>query len=144
MNCHPDRSVAKWRDLLFTRPASNSPGSTFVHRQRPDLPGQVAKKMNSYQSSRRGSDGCPTFASAYVGRKWHFSNAFPKPARKSPGGKEARVGLRPSSSTHVRRGERGAPVTDAHPTQPEALLFIGSEPGFPATQHWTARVCAFQ
>src|ERR1700722_3626924 len=27
MNCHPDRSVAKWRDPRLTRPASNTNGS---------------------------------------------------------------------------------------------------------------------
>src|SRR5580698_7881091 len=27
-NCHPDRSVAKWRDLLFFQPATKLTGST--------------------------------------------------------------------------------------------------------------------
>ena len=30
MNCHPDRSAAKWRDLRLTHPASNTNGSTTL------------------------------------------------------------------------------------------------------------------
>src|ERR1700678_2778578 len=30
MNCHPDRSVAKWRDLLFSPPASKANGSAAL------------------------------------------------------------------------------------------------------------------
>src|ERR1700722_9048203 len=36
-NCHPDRSVAKWRDLLLPHPASNTNGSapsTLCHPER--------------------------------------------------------------------------------------------------------------
>ena len=29
-NCHPDRSVAKWRDLRLTRAASNTNGSAIL------------------------------------------------------------------------------------------------------------------
>ncbi len=30
MNCHPDRSVAKWRDLRFSIPTTNPDGSTTL------------------------------------------------------------------------------------------------------------------
>ena len=30
MNCHPDRSAAEWRDLLFTSEASNLNGSAIL------------------------------------------------------------------------------------------------------------------
>ena len=30
MNCHPDRSVAKWRDLRFCIPTTNPDGSTTL------------------------------------------------------------------------------------------------------------------
>ena len=30
MNCHPDRSVAKWRDLRFSIPATNPDGTTTL------------------------------------------------------------------------------------------------------------------
>ena len=54
MNCHPDRSEAKWRDLRFSFPATQ-----FVHWERFDLPlsGQEKRAMTEVKVS-----GAPSYA----------------------------------------------------------------------------------
>ncbi len=63
-------------------------------------------------------DGCPMFASAYMGRKRIPSNAFTRPVATlalgrspfCPSNKTGGRGCAPSFSAHVRPGEHGAPV----------------------------------
>src|ERR1700722_2830217 len=55
MNCHPDRSVAKWRDLLFSPPATDAHESValpFVIPSLTDLSRDTALDARSRRTSR--------------------------------------------------------------------------------------------
>ena len=45
MNCHPDRSEAEWRDLLFTRPAPTQPEAPLLFIGREADHGPAAHKL---------------------------------------------------------------------------------------------------
>jgi hypothetical protein len=69
-NCHPDRSVAKWRDLLFSSPLSNPEGSAalpFVIPRSGLACGKLKEEMNI---DRLALSQQPVRGAPYLARFW--------------------------------------------------------------------------
>jgi hypothetical protein len=111
MNCHPDRSEAKWRDLRFGQSASKADGSVALPFVNPERSGEPALSEVEWGSAVFSPDNKST---------WKRRPFLCHPDRSAAEWRDLRFG-------------QSASKADGSVALP---FVIPSVPEFPATRHW--------